>query len=283
MHLMKPDSSPSSSGDAIERAHLRRPDDHTSTVHRYGAPDHLSDLMWRYWIPVWSVPPGEESVQSVLQYPVALMIITAEYARFMGVRTGLSTTTLAGDGFGVGVMLQPAAGALLVEGSMADWTDRHADLADVLGDAGRRLAEEVVGVMAVDPVAEATHRAAMALVETVLEPCLPVDEEGLLVNRLVRFVEERSDVKRVAQVCDEFGLTERTLQRLTRRRLGLTPKWLIQRRRLHEASERLRTGAGDLATVAAELGYADQSHLTRDWQSVTGLTPGEFATRYAPS
>ena len=116
---------------------------------------------------------------------------------------------------------------------------------------------------------------------TNLAAFLPVDEEGLLVNQVVRFVEERTEITRVAQVCEHFGLSERTLQRLTQRRLGLSPKWVIQRRRLHEAADRLRSGTGNLATVAAELGYADQAHLTHDFRSVTGLTPGEFAARYA--
>jgi AraC-like DNA-binding protein len=63
-------------------------------------------------------------------------------------------------------------------------------------------------------------------------------------------------VVRVTQVCEQFDLSERALQRLVRRRVGLSPKWLIQRRRLHEASARLRNrpGAVTLAEVAADLG-----------------------------
>jgi AraC-like DNA-binding protein len=60
----------------------------------------------------------------------------------------------------------------------------------------------------------------------------------------------------------------------------LSPKWLIQRRRLQEASVRLRSDPASLADVAADLGYADQPHFTRDFRSVTGMTPGEFAARY---
>jgi AraC-like DNA-binding protein len=110
-----------------------------------------------------------------------------------------------------------------------------------------------------------------------LRPFLPVDAEGELVNELVAFVESRSDVTRVAQVCTEFHLSERALQRLVQRRLGLTPKWLIQRRRLQEAAERLRHAPESLSELAAVLGYADQPHFIRDFSRVTSMTPGEFA------
>ncbi len=76
----------------------------------------------------------------------------------------------------------------------------------------------------------------------VLHRYLPLDRDGELVNRVVAFVEGRPDVTRVGQVCDEFDLSERALKRLVHRRIGLTPKWLLQRRRLHEAAALLRAG-----------------------------------------
>lgn len=150
----------------------------------------------------------------------------------------------------------------------------------MLGETGAHLTGAVRHAMDARPASEASHEAAMAAYVEALRRYLPVDEQGTLVNRVVAFVEDRPDVRRVAQVCEEFGLTERALQRLTRHRLGLTPKWLIQRRRLHEAAERLRDGTGNLANVAADLGYADQPHFTRDFRAVTGMAPGEFAARF---
>lgn len=86
------------------------------------------------------------------------------------------------------------------------------------------------------------------------------------------------EVQRVSQVCAEFGITERSLQRTLARRTGLSPKWLSQRRRLHEAAERLACGVVvDLARIATEIGCADQAHFTRDSRRVTGVTPGRFA------
>jgi AraC-like DNA-binding protein len=163
---------------------------------------------------------------------------------------------------------------------MSDYTDRYVDVADVLGPAGETLTEEVRGAMAADPHAPHAHAAAMKSFGDALRPLLPVDDDGLLVNQVVAFVEGDREVTRVAQVCQRFGLSERALQRLVHRRLGLTPKWLIQRRRLQEAAEQLRTSTAGLGDVAALLGYADQAHFTRDFARVTTMTPGQFAARH---
>jgi AraC-like DNA-binding protein len=45
--------------------------------------------------------------------------------------------------------------------------------------------------------------------------------------------------------------------------------------RLLEAKKRLRTGT-PIAAVAADLGFADQSHLNRRFKGVFGMTPGEW-------
>ena len=278
---MKPDTHrPGAGGDPIERAHLREPGDVSHVMYRYPAAPGFDGLLQRFWIPVWSVPPGREAPQRVLQYPVSLVVVSPEYARFYGVVSGLSTTTLAGDGWAVGVMCAPAAGALIAGGPMSAYTDRYVDVAEVLGGAGGELAARVRAAMAGDPNAPAAHAAAMDAFGDALRPFLPVDDDGLLVNEVVAFVEGDPGVTRVAQVCERFGLPERTLQRLVQRRLGLTPKWLVQRRRLHEAVERLREGSTGLGEVAAQLGYADQAHFTRDFARVTGSTPGQFAARH---
>lgn len=265
--------------DRIERAHLRDPRDLSHTMHRYPAPADLAGLAQRFWIPVWSVEPGQEATQRVLQYPCALIVVTPGYARFYGVVSGLSSTTLTGDGWAVGVMLEPAGGFLVAGRSMADFRDRHVDLADVL--TGAPAVTGAVRAAMLRPGLVAAHAEAVAVLAAALRRSLPVDAEGVLINQVVAFIENAPEVVRVTQVCERFDLSERTLQRLVRRRVGLSPKWLIQRRRLHEASARLRDRPGSLAQVAADLGYADQPHFTRDFRAVTGMTPGEFAARYS--
>jgi AraC-like DNA-binding protein len=258
--------------DPFERAHLLDRRGFTPPIHRYAPDPAHADVLRRYWMPVWSLPEGVVSVQRVLQYPVCQLVIADDCAELVGPRSGLSTQEIAGTGWVLGSMLQPAAGLALAGGRVDRLTDRVVPFEDeALVDQVR----DAVGDQPGDP--ERRLRAVRAVGDW-LERLLPVDDEGLLVNAIVEHVEGEPEVQRVGQVCEKFAITERTLQRLTARRIGLSPKWLIQRRRLHEAAERLReVEHPDLARVAADLGYADQAHFGRDFRAVTGLTPGQFA------
>ncbi|MFZ2502735.1 MAG: AraC family transcriptional regulator [Nocardioides sp.] len=264
----------------IDRAHLRDPRDRRFDLARYSPSAECVGLVRGYWVPVWSVPHGEASDQEVLQYPICLIVVSNSYARFYGVVRGLSRTTLVGDGWAFGVMLQPAAGLLIGGRSVRHFTDRYVDLGEIRGLPGGALSRELGDLMAAGPDDVGIHHRAIAHFEAALTPLLPIDPEGASINAIVDYVETDPDVVRVGQICDRFALTERSLQRLTQRRLGLGPKWLIRRRRMHEAVSGLKSG-DDLAALAARLGYADQSHFTRDFKAVTGWTPGRLALRYA--
>ena len=74
------------------------------------------------------------------------------------------------------------------------------------------------------------------------------------------------------------GIGLRSLQRLVREQLGLTPKWLIRRYRMQEAAAALADAdAPALADLAASLGFADQAHLSREFRAVIGETPRRYA------
>jgi AraC-like DNA-binding protein len=223
---------------------------------------------------VWSL--AEPSTQSTLQHPVCLVVVSNTYARFYGVARGRSSVTLEGDGWAVGTMLTPAAGRLLLGRSVAEVTDRWIELSDLVVPPHAGPVERVRAAMEARPGHPDSHARAVAAVEAWLSTFLPVDEQGLLVNRLVGWLREHPEVTRVGDLAREAGLSERSLQRLVEQRLGLSPKWLLQRRRLHDAVLALKAGATALADVAADLGYTDQAHFTHDFRTVTGMTPGEY-------
>ena len=65
------------------------------------------------------------------------------------------------------------------------------------------------------------------------------------------------------------------LARAWRRHLRQSPGTAIRHRRADQAAMQVARG-GSLAEVAANAGYADQSHMTREYVRIFGLTPGAF-------
>jgi AraC-like DNA-binding protein len=77
----------------------------------------------------------------------------------------------------------------------------------------------------------------------------------------------------LGEVAAEAGVGRFALLRAFARAYGLTPHaWVIQER-VRRAQALLRAGRAP-AEVAADLGFTDQSHLTRHFKRLVGVTPG---------
>lgn len=89
---------------------------------------------------------------------------------------------------------------------------------------------------------------------------------------------------RVDRLADSLGIGERQLRRRFHRAVGYGPKTLdrvLRFRRLVAQAGAVAAGESDLARVAADLGYADQAHMTRDCLRLSGMTPSALATHWA--
>ncbi|MEM8551238.1 MAG: AraC family transcriptional regulator [Pseudomonadota bacterium] len=80
----------------------------------------------------------------------------------------------------------------------------------------------------------------------------------------------------VADLARKVGLHPVTLSRLFSESVGLPPHAFRIDRKVQEARSRIQRGAS-LADVSADLGFADQSHLTRHFKRRFGLTPGAYS------
>ncbi|HEX2037571.1 MAG TPA: helix-turn-helix domain-containing protein [Chloroflexota bacterium] len=86
----------------------------------------------------------------------------------------------------------------------------------------------------------------------------------------------------VSQVRSRLGLLPKTFVRRFRAHTGLAPKRFARVRRLQRLLRSIGDpSAADWAALAAQHGYADQSHLIYDFRALTGLTPTAYRPRSA--
>jgi len=80
-------------------------------------------------------------------------------------------------------------------------------------------------------------------------------------------------------VADAARMSPSHFPRLFRRSTGLSPHQFLIRLRVTRAKELLLAGSQGIAEIAAEVGFADQSHLTRHFKRLVGTTPKKFRSR----
>lgn len=259
----------------VESAGHLNPGDPEVAFSRFRLGADLDDLVRHVWVARWDVPAGAVRPQRVLTYPSANAVLQPAGASLHGPSRVLTTQDLTGRSWVVGVLLRPAAARLLTTTEPARLVGRWEPLPDAPLPA-------VAAAMA-GPATAAEREVATVLRAWFAPVAARVDDAGRLANAACRVAEERADVRRVSDLADLLGTTTRTLSRVVRQHTGLTPKWLMECRRLQAAATRLFADPGaDLAALAAELGYADQAHFTRRYRAVVGETPAR-TRRHAPA
>ena len=97
-----------------------------------------------------------------------------------------------------------------------------------------------------------------------------------------RRLRETAGQIRVAELAAELGCSRRYLLTRFREQVGLPPKLVARLLRFADVRQRIERGPRDWADIAFAAGYADQSHLVREFQQLAGTTPTEFVARLMP-
>jgi AraC-like DNA-binding protein len=84
----------------------------------------------------------------------------------------------------------------------------------------------------------------------------------------------------LSALAGQCGISRFALLRLFAKEVGMPPHAYVTRARLR-AARRLLLQGEPAAQVAAEVGYVDQSHLTKRFKAAFGITPGQFAAAVA--
>ncbi|MCG8618151.1 MAG: AraC family transcriptional regulator [Desulfobacterales bacterium] len=98
------------------------------------------------------------------------------------------------------------------------------------------------------------------------------------VTEMVR--ENFADPLSLEDLATEVGLSSWALLRLFKKQTGISPYLLQTRLKISHAKEALREGVSP-ADTAALCGFADQSHMTKQFRRWMGVTPGDVAAGYS--
>ena len=212
--------------------------------------------------------PANEAARSGLVLPDACSDLIWEQGvggYIAGPDTGpVRPLTKAGTAI-VGIRFRPSAGGRVLKLPLSEILNQRVPLADLLPPAARQLPATL------DP-AQAAERVLAIAGALVAE-----DAPDPAIARAAALL--RDPAARTEAVAEEVGLSERQLRRRCQAAAGYGPKTLHRVLRFQRFVRLLDAAAAppDLAAVAAQVGYADQAHLTRECSDLSGLTPAALA------
>ena len=237
---------------------------------RYEVDPPLDASIEHWWSVAWRLPPGLTQPRETLPHPSIHVVQEGPEVRVVGVNRGRFTWMLRGAGRVFAAKFRPGAFRPLLGAPVATLTDRVVPLASVVGQHRADAYRDALLRCSSDHERVAVATAFFAK----LLPQPP--ENGALLSELVEAAASDRTVTTVEALRARSGMHLRELQRWFREDVGISPKWMIQRYRLHEALVELERGPGTIAEVAARLGYADQAHFARDFKALVGLTPQHY-------
>ncbi|MGO1849093.1 helix-turn-helix domain-containing protein [Microbacterium sp.] len=237
--------------------------------HRLPPPAEAAELVEWFWIPEWSIEPGRTSRQHVVAYPALNLVVEPRGVELVGASTVATHRDLVGRGWAVGALLKPASVAALVDDPSALRDDSTTFEAPDLLAAVTQAMETGDGLH--------RERAAQVFADWLVEQIGQVAPAAHQANEMARLLMADASITSAEDAAARLSMSLRTLQRLAHRHVGLPPSAMIRRRRLQEAAQRVREQPEiDLSTLAADLGYADHSHLTNDFRAVLGMAPSAY-------
>lgn len=98
---------------------------------------------------------------------------------------------------------------------------------------------------------------------------------------VVNYIEQHfADNISMAEMAKMIGLSSTHFNRRFRELIRMTPMQYLRTVRIHAAQRMLVETSKTLVEIAVDVGYTDQSHLTKRFRAVTGMTPADYRKRF---
>lgn len=244
----------------------------TFSLERRAPSAALAPYVDRHWIVSWDLGDAPAFTQTILPHPCVNIAAEPGLIAVHGIPLEQSEHTIEGAGVAVGTKFRPGAFAPFIARPVHELGGRVVALAETFGEDGDALEQQLAA-------AEGDPGAHIAAVEAFLLRRLPPPDPRMeLALAVVEAMRTAGPSITVTELAERHAVSTRTLQRVFRDAVGVGPKWVLRRYRIHDAAERIASGeVDDPAGLALELGYFDQSHFTRDFTAQIGLAPVAYA------
>jgi AraC-like DNA-binding protein len=245
--------------------------EHGQFQHARRAPSSaLAELIEHYWYVSWELQGLPAQQQETLPHPNVQFVVERGATAIYGVHTGRFVRVLEGQGRVFGIKFRAGGFFPFYGAPVSTLMDRSLDPSRLFGDDATRFETAVFASEDVDAMSAAAEKLLLAH-----QPSH--DPNVARVSTLVANIAKDQSLTSVELLTQRAGLDKRALQRLFKRYVGVSPKRVISRYRLHEAIAQLQSGtAAAWAELAQQLGYFDQAHFIRDFRKLVGRSPAQY-------
>lgn len=237
---------------------------------RYLPSPELAPFIEHHWTIRWDLRGQYPYVFEFMPHSSINFSITLKRAWIIGVTAGVYAYEMRETGSSVGVIFKPGGFYPFWKKNISSITGKEIEADEVFPEADTAFRHSLLGLE--------SDEAMVAGVEKLLLSRNPyVDSSLELITSIFKTIKADKYLRTVEEIAERFAVSERTLQYIFKKYVGIGPKSMLTRNRLMDAAElAAQIEEPDWASVAADLGYSHQSHFVRDFKKTVGRTPEQY-------
>ena len=240
-------------------------------LRRYQPTNELASLVDQFWLVNWDLRGQPVHTQQNLPDPNMHLVINNQEAKVLGPVSKKYNYTMQGQGKIMAVKFNLGGLSEYLPCCINEAVDKEFELNAIFAIDQNKLLKQLLDSKSDDEIVKhLTHYLLDYL------PRLNINKL-LLTQTLVEQIKTNNNINRVEQLAELSHTSVRNIQRLFKTYIGLSPKWLIRKYRLHHAMAMLEDHNISFIELATKLDYCDQSHLIKDFNEFLNITPKQYA------